>query len=125
MTMAAKYKHADPVHLEFGRSADSKLLTKQRRTKNYADGGLVESNTDVFPRMREQKPTINLDARVPDPGTYPVGLRGFGEGPIPTYMAPQNMDAIPSEPGVKDVRGRASPISDDPSIPLKQRIRGY
>ena len=125
--MTAKYKHADPIHLEFGRSADSKLLAKQRRMKNYADGGLVESDTDVFPRTRENKPTINLDASVPAARAYdiPVGLRGLGWEQLPSSMAPQNTSALPSKPGVHDIRGKASPISDDPSIPLRQRIRGY
>jgi len=92
----------------------------------YAQGGEVEGGkVDVFPRMREQKPTVNLDARVPDSGTYPVGLRGVGEGPIPTYMAPQNMNALPSKPGVEDNRRFSSPISTDPTIPIRQRIRGY
>lgn len=36
----AVYKHADPTHMSFGRSADSALLAKRRR--GYDEGGTVE-----------------------------------------------------------------------------------
>lgn len=38
--MKASYKHADPAHLNFGRSADSSLLAKKRQ--GLAEGGEVD-----------------------------------------------------------------------------------
>jgi hypothetical protein len=55
--MNARYKHDDPSHLEFGRSADSNLLAK-KHPQGYAKGGPVQkfarggsafANPDKYP----------------------------------------------------------------------------
>jgi len=70
--MNARYKHDDPTHLEFGRSADSKLLVKSRG-RGYAMGGTIwPDETSPF---AESLPISGGSANLPG-GTLQTGGTG-------------------------------------------------
>ena len=103
-----------------------KPIATRDYAKKYDEGGEVEDSGDArdFPRTREIKPSINLDApaiNVPA-SNLPIGLRGIG---WTSGLARRYGNDIPVGPGVQDVRRTPPPISTDVSLPMRMRIRGY
>jgi len=91
------YKHSDPSHLDFGRSADNSLLAKKRG--GYAEGGKVEFDPNAssragsrqygvdekgefwgwkepYPRQQELTPSESKDRNREDPGELQPWVAG-------------------------------------------------
>jgi hypothetical protein len=82
--MNARYKHDDPSHLEFGRSADSKLLAK-KRPRGYAGGGLVqltegdEEQQPLYLKTGKGTPFVDAEKYPGWPQMAPLTAKGVTE----------------------------------------------